>query len=496
MSIYGFSRMSSENTAAPQTPKAEAKGALDRYFKITERGSSIAAEFRGGLATFFAMSYIVVLNPLIIGLGKDASGNALGVPQVAAMTALVAGVMTILMGVVAKQPFAMAAGLGVNALLATTIASTPGLTWPAIMGLVVWAGVLMTILVLTGFRTAVFNAVPESLKVAIVVGIGFFIAFIGLVNAGIIRRMPDAAGTTVPVSFGVSGHLLGWPTLVFLFGLFLTIALFIRNVKGAILYGVLASTALSIILEKVVPSGSSVKSPTGWSLNVPVWDSNTSKLPNFSLFGSADLFAAFGTLGGMAAVLLIFTILISAFFDAMGTSVGLATEAGTIKDGQIENVDKVLLVDALGSVAGGGTSSSASQIFVESATGIGAGARTGFANVVTGALFLVAIFLSPLVTIVPFEAVAPAMVFVGFLMIRQAVNIDWNDWGLGIPAFMTIIFMPLAYSIADGIGAGFLSYVFIRLVQGRGKEVHWLMYVVSAVFLIFFANGLITGWMH
>ena len=470
--------------------------ALDRYFKISERGSSIAAEFRGGLAAFFAMSYIVVLNPLVIGLGKDASERTLGIAPVAAVTALVAGVMTILMGVIAKQPFAMAAGLGVNALLASTIATTPNLTWADIMGLVVLAGLIMTVLVLTGFRTAVFEAVPESLKTAIVVGIGFFISFIGLVDSGIIRRMPDAAGTTVPVSLGAGGHLLGWPTLVFLFGLFLTIALFIRNVKGAILYGVLASTALSIILEKVVPSGSSVKSPTGWSLNVPVWDSNTSKLPNFSLFGSADLFGAFGTLGGMAAVLLIFTILISAFFDAMGTSVGLATEAGTIKDGQIENVDKVLLVDALGSVAGGGTSSSASQIFVESATGIGAGARTGFANVVTGALFLVAIFLSPLVTIVPFEAVAPAMVFVGFLMIRQAVNIDWNDWGLGIPAFMTIIFMPLAYSIADGIGAGFLSYVFIRLVQGRGKEVHWLMYVVSAVFLIFFANGLITGWMH
>ena len=470
--------------------------ALDRYFKISERGSSIATEFRGGLAAFFAMSYIVVLNPLVIGTGADASERTLGIAPVAAVTALVAGVMTILMGVIAKQPFAMAAGLGVNALLASTIATTPNLTWADIMGLVVLAGLIMTVLVLTGFRTAVFEAVPESLKTAIVVGIGFFISFIGLVDSGIIRRMPDAAGTTVPVSLGAGGHLLGWPTLVFLFGLFLTIALFIRNVKGAILYGVLASTALSIILEKVVPSGSSQASPTGWSLNVPVWDSNTSKLPNFSLFGSADLFAAFGTLGGMAAVLLIFTILISAFFDAMGTSVGLATEAGTIKDGQIENVDKVLLVDALGSVAGGGTSSSASQIFVESATGIGAGARTGFANVVTGALFLVAIFLSPLVTIVPFEAVAPAMVFVGFLMIRQAVNIDWNDWGLGIPAFMTIIFMPLSYSIADGIGAGFISYVFIRLVQGRGKDVHWLMYVVSAVFLIFFANGLITGWMH
>ena len=478
-----------QKTAAPTS-------ALDRYFKISERGSSIAAEFRGGLAAFFAMSYIVVLNPLIIGTGADASERILGIAPVAAVTALVAGVMTILMGVIAKQPFAMAAGLGVNALLASTIATTPNLTWADIMGLVVLAGLIMTVLVLTGFRTAVFEAVPESLKTAIVVGIGFFISFIGLVDSGIIRRMPDAAGSTVPVTLGAGGHLLGWPTLVFLFGLFLTIALFIRNVKGAILYGVLASTALSIILEKVVPSGSSLQSPTGWSLNVPVWDSSTSKLPDFSLFGSADLFGAFGTLGGMAAVLLIFTILISAFFDAMGTSVGLATEAGTIKDGQIENVDKVLLVDALGSVVGGGTSSSSSQIFVESATGIGAGARTGFANVVTGALFLVAIFLSPLVTIVPFEAVAPAMVFVGFLMIRQAVNIEWTDWGLGIPAFMTIIFMPLSYSIADGIGAGFLSYVFIRLVQGRGKEVHWLMYVVSAVFLIFFANGLITGWMH
>lgn len=231
-------------------------GALDRYFKISERGSSIAAELRGGLAAFFAMSYIVVLNPLVIGTGADASERTLGIAPVAAVTALVAGVMTILMGVIAKQPFAMAAGLGVNALLASTIATTPNLTWADIMGLVVLAGLIMTVLVLTGFRTAVFEAVPESLKTAIVVGIGFFISFIGLVDSGIIRRMPDAAGTTVPVTLGAGGHLLGWPTLVFLFGLFFTIALFIRNVKGAILWGVLASTALSLILEAVVPSGS------------------------------------------------------------------------------------------------------------------------------------------------------------------------------------------------------------------------------------------------
>jgi permease len=294
----------------------------------------------------------------------------------------------------------------------------------------------------------------------------------------------------------VGGHLLGWPTVVFLVGLFLTIALFIRKVRGAILYGVLASTVLSIILEAVFHIGSSKDNPTGWSLNVPAWGGG-SALPDVSLLFSADMFGAFGTIGGMAATMLVFTILISAFFDAMGTTVGLATEAGTIdKDGKIENIDRVLLVDALGSVAGGGTSSSANQIFVESATGIGAGARTGLANVVTGALFVGAVFLSPLVTIVPFEAVAPAMVFVGFLMIRQAVHIDWQDWGLGIPAFMTIIFMPFAYSIADGIGAGFISYVFIRLVQGRGREVHWLMYVVSAVFLVFFSTGLINGFTH
>ena len=258
-------------------------------------------------------------------------------PQVAAVTALIAGIMTIAMGIYAKQPFAMAAGLGVNALLATTILSTPNLTWPQIMGLVVWAGVLMTALVLTGFRTAVFEAVPESLKTAIVVGIGFFIAFIGLVNAGIIRRTVDAAHTTVPVTFGVGGHLLGWPTVVFLVGLFLTIALFIRKVRGAILYGVLASTVLSIILEAVFHIGSSKDNPTGWSLNVPAWGGG-SALPDVSLLFSADMFGAFGTIGGMAATMLIFTILISAFFDAMGTTVGLATEAGTIdKDGKIEN---------------------------------------------------------------------------------------------------------------------------------------------------------------
>lgn len=482
--------MTSENTAAP---RAQLSG-LDRYFKISERGSTIGSEIRGGFATFFAMSYIVVLNPLILGLGPDSSGNSLGPERVAAVTALIAGLMTILMGLWARQPFAMAAGLGVNALLASTIATTPNLTWPQIMGLVVWAGVVMLILVLTGFRTAVFNAVPQSLKTAIVVGIGMFIALIGLVNAGIVRRMPDEAGTTVPVSFGVSGSLIGWPILVFLFGLFLTIALFIRRVGGAILISVVASSILAIVLENLAPSGSSVESPTGWSLMVPTIPNQWFGLPDFSLLGQADLLGAFSSLGSMAAALLVFAILLAVFFDAMGTSVGLAAENGTLsKDGKIEGINQVLLVDALGSVAGGGASSSAHQIYVESATGIGDGARTGLANLVTGALFLTSIFISPLVNVVPFEAVAPALVVVGFLMVRQAVNIDWTDWGLGIPAFLTIIMMPFTYSIADGIGTGFISYVFIRAIQGRFREIHPLMYAVSAAFILYFGMGALEG---
>lgn len=484
--------MSSENTAAHTT--AQPKNGLDRFFHITERGSTMATEIRGGFATFFAMSYIVVLNPLILGLGPDASGANLGTERVAAATALIAGLLTIIMGVWAKQPFAMAAGLGVNALLASTIATTPNITWPQIMGLVVWAGIVMAVLVLSGFREAVFNAVPESLKTAIVVGIGLFIALIGLVNAGVVRRMPDAAGTTVPVSFGAGGHLIGWPIFVFLFGLFLTIALFIRNVRGAILISIVASTVLSIILETVWPSGSSMNSPTGWSLMVPGIPTQWLGLPDLSLIGSADMFGAFSSMGGLSASMLVFAILLAVFFDVMGTSVGLATEAGTIKDGKIENINRVLLIDAAGSIAGGGSSSSSHQIFVESATGIGEGARTGFANVITGVLFLLAVFVSPLVNVVPFEAVAPALVVVGFLMVRQAINIDWTDWGLGIPAFLTIIMMPFTYSIADGIGAGFISYTFIRVVQGRGKEVHPIMYVVSAAFLMFFGMGVIEGW--
>ncbi|HXF02311.1 MAG TPA: NCS2 family permease [Arthrobacter sp.] len=473
---------------------ADKTSVIDRYFEITKRGSNYSREIRGGLATFFAMSYIVVLNPLILG-GADSSGAMLGAERVAAVTALVAGVLTIAMGAWAKYPFALATGLGVNAFVAITVATNPGLTWPDVMGLVVLSGITMLILVLTGFRTAVFNAVPQSLKTAIVVGIGMFIALIGLVNAGFIRRIPDAAGTTVPVGLGFDGVLLGWPTLVFIFGLILTIALVVRKVKGGILIGVLSATVLAVIIEAVAKVGPSVGpngfNPQGWSLVVPELPTgNWVGLPDLTLVGQVSIFGSFGTLGFTAASLLAFAILLSIFFDAMGTMVGLANEAGlTDKQGNIPHVDRVLIVDAVGAVAGGAASVSSNQIYVESGAGIGEGARTGLANVVTGLLFLLAMFFTPLISLVPFEAVAPALVVVGFMMVSQVGKIDWADWGVAIPAFLTFTLMPFTYSIANGLGAGFIAYVLVRTFQGRAREIHPLMWVVAAAFVLFFGIG-------
>jgi len=482
--------------APPGAAAPSSASGLDRFFGIRERGSSVGQEVRGGLATFLAMSYIIVLNPLVLS-GADANGDVLGVPRVAAVTALVAGIATIVMGVWARHPFALAAGLGINAYVAITVATTPGMTWPDVMGLVVLAGLVMVLLVATGFRTAVFNAVPEALKTAIVVGIGLFIALIGLVNAGFVRRLPDAAGTIVPVGLGTGGELMGWPVLVFIVGLAVTAVLVIRGVRGAILIGIVVATVLANVLEAAFHIGPSVGAdgavnPQGWSLvapSFPAWSA-----PDLSLLGDFSLFGAFETLGGLMASLLVFAILLSVFFDAMGTSVGLAREAGTVaEDGSIPNLDRVLMVDALAVTAGGGASGSANQIFVESGTGIGEGARTGLASVVTGVLFLIAMFLTPLVHLVPFEAVAPALVVVGFMMCTQVTRIDWNDWGAALPAFLTFILMPFTYSIANGIGAGMIAYAVIRTGQGRARDVHPLLWLVAAAFVVFFGMGIVRG---
>ncbi len=474
---------------------------LDSYFKISERGSTVAREVRGGFVTFFTMAYIVALNPLIIGLAKDGDGKFLGgsgdhpnLAMVAAMTALMAGILTILMGTVANFPLALATGLGLNTFVAVGIASQ--MTWADAMGLVIIEGIIIVILVVTGVRAAMFRAVPAQLKIAIAVGIGLFITLIGLVDSGFVRR--TGAGP-VPVQLGDNGSLVGWPIVVFAFGLCLMIALVVRKVKGALLIGIVTTTVLAVIVEKAFKIGPNFDgknvNPKGWGLNVPAVPSKVFAKPDFSLFGHIDLTGAFNRVTVVSAILLIFSLLLSDFFDNVGTVTAIATEGGLIDaQGNIPNIDRILLIDGIAAVGGGLGNISSNTSYIESASGVGEGARTGLASVVTGILFLLTTFLAPLVAVIPYEAATPALIIVGFLMMSQIKNIDWQDYGIAIPAFLTIILMPFTYSISVGIGAGFVSHVLVRVVQGRAKEVHALLYIASALFLIYFLQSPINIW--
>ena len=474
---------------------------LDKYFKITERGSTMGREIRGGVVTFFTMAYIVALNPLIIGLAKDADGKYLGggdapnLALVAAATALIAGVLTILMGVVGNYPLALATGLGLNTFVAVGIASK--MSWADAMGLVVLEGIIITVLVLTGFRTAVFRAVPAQLKIAISVGIGLFIALIGLVDAGFVRRTGSGP---VPVTLGDNGTLVGWPVIIFALGLFLMIALMVKKVKGALLIGIAVATVAAIAVESAFKIGPNFiapdkVNPKGWGLNVPSVPSDVIATPDFGLLGHFSLFGSFSRISVVAAILIVFTLLLSDFFDTVGTVTAIGHESGLIDSkGNIPNNDRILLVDSLAAVAGGAGSISSNTSYIESASGVGEGARTGLASVVTGVLFLLTTFLAPLVAVIPYEAATPALVIVGFLMMTQIKGIDWADYGIAIPAFLTIILMPFTYNISVGIGAGFVSHVVIRLVQGRRKEVHPLLILVSVLFMVYFLASPINTW--
>ncbi|MFJ8080345.1 NCS2 family permease [Streptomyces sp. NPDC096205] len=454
---------------------------FDRYFRISERGSTISREIRGGFATFFTMAYILVLNPIILGSAKDRYGEALDPVQLTTATALVAAVMTVIMGVGGNLPLALAAGLGLNAVVAFQIA--PLMSWDDAMGLIVLEGLLICLLVVTGLREAVMHAIPQPLKQAISVGIGLFIAFIGFVDAGFVSRIPDAANTTVPVQLGGTGTLAGWPILVFCLGVLLTVALLARKVKGAILISIVTTTLVAMAIN----AAADVQS---WGLTTPEWPDKVVDTPDFGLLGQFSLFGAFDEpgVGVITVVLLIFTLILSDFFDTMGTVVGVSAEAGLLdEEGKVPNLGRVLLIDGAAAVAGGASSASSATSYIESAAGVGEGARTGFANLVTGGLFALALLFTPLLTIVPLQAAAPALVAVGFLMMTQVKYIDWDRFDIAIPAFLTIAVMPFTYSITNGIGAGFLAYVVIKTALGKAKEVHWLLWGASALFLVYFA---------
>jgi AGZA family xanthine/uracil permease-like MFS transporter len=357
------------------------------------------------------------------------------------------------------------------------------------------------VLVLTGFRVAVFKAVPPQIKIAISVGIGLFIALIGLVDAGFVRKTQSGP---VPVGLGVNGNLVGWPTVVFVFGLILMIGLMVRKVKGAILIGIVGATVAAVVIQKmykIAPGFTAGNPPTivdgGWGLNIPNVPTEFVATPKFDFTGQFDLFGAFqlDNVTLIAAILLLFTLLLSDFFDTVGTVTAIGHEAGLAdKDGNVDNIQKILLVDSVAAAAGGAAGISSNTSYIESASGVGEGARTGLASIVTGVCFLLTTFLAPLVAIIPYEAATPALIIVGFLMMTQIKNIDWDDLGIALPAFLTIILMPFTYNISVGIGAGFITHVLIRVFQGRGKEIHPLLYLVSGLFMVYFLSSPINNW--
>jgi AGZA family xanthine/uracil permease-like MFS transporter len=462
------------DAARPEAQSASGGGGgLADYFKFGERGTSLATEARAGLTTFMVMAYIIFLNGNIIAkpLGLDPVAVAAG-------TALIAGVMTLAMGIAANYPFALAAGLGINAIVAFSL-TAKGLDAAGAMGVIVLEGLVITILVVIGLREAIMNAVPLALKRSIGVGIGLFILFIGFANGGLIvsNCAPDSAtlgfcdGTLVSVSFpSTPGQF------VFILGLFITIALWVLKIRAALIISILVTTVIALIAGvSTIPSQITVT-------------------PSFSTLGLGlqNPFEVFSKLGFLAAILTIFAIMLSDFFDTMGTVTGIASEAGLAReDGSVPGIGRVLIVDSVAAFAGGAGGVSSNTTFIESAAGVADGGRTGFASIVTGVLFLLAIFLAPVAQIIPNQATAPALVLVGYLMFTLVKDIDVSNVEDGIPALLTIILMPLTYDITVGIGAGFISWTLIKLVRGKLAEIHPLMWVIAIAFLIYFLQDYI-----
>ena len=448
-------------------------GLLDARFALSERGTSVRTEVLAGVTTFMTMAYILFVNPAILG-----GEGGLAFPAVLTVTALVAGVMTIAMGLFANYPFAIASGLGLNAVVAFQLVGVEGLSFPEAMGVVVCEGIVITVLVLTGFREAVLNAIPLELKKAIGAGIGLFITIIGFANSGIVVPGPGAGGPVLG-----RGTIDSARIAVFVVGLLVTAFLVARRTRGALLYGILGTTVLAIIVNAV--SGGGLWSQVGPGVaKVP---SAILARPDFSLLGQFS-FGFFAKLGALAAILAVFTLMLADFFDTMGTAIALGNEGGFLnREDRLPRMDRVLLVDSVAAIAGGAASASSATTYIESASGISEGGRTGLASIVTGVLFLLALFLSPLAGVIPPEATAPALIMVGFLMLSVVRDLPWDDYSVAIPAFLTMVVMPFNYSITDGIGWGFVSYTVIKLLMGRARDVHWMMLLSSAAFVVYFA---------
>jgi AGZA family xanthine/uracil permease-like MFS transporter len=450
---------------------------FERCFGLARAGATVGGEIRGGLTTFMVMAYIIFVNPAILGFAGVPALEGQGPPLAAtqASTCLVAGVMTIAMGLVANYPLALASGMGLNAAVAYQLVAGMKLPWQAAMGVVLLEGVVITVLVITGLREAIMRAIPASLKQAIGVGIGLFILFIGLNEAGIVKPGPPG----VPVTLG---PLTSAPVAVALFGLLLMLWFQSRGMSAGLLLGIFATTILAMVVNawtdgRAFPLPGQAVIPKTFA----AW-------PDFSSLGAGVDLSVFARVGVITAVVTIFSLMLSDFFDTMGTVIGVGAEGGWLTPaGDLPRLNRVLLVDSLAAVAGGAAGASSATTFVESSAGVAAGARTGLASVVTGLCFLLALFFAPVAGIVPAQATAPALILVGFLMTSLVRHIPFSDLEEGFPALLAVALMPFAYSITDGIGAGFVSYCVIKLLRGKGAEVHGMMYGTAVAFVIYFA---------
>lgn len=432
---------------------------MDRYFKFNELNTNYRQEFLGGLTTFLAMAYILFVNPNVL----EPTGMDTGAIYVA--TALAAAIGTIMMGLIARYPIALAPGMGLNAFFTYSVVLGMGIPWETALLGVFLSGIIFIIITVVGLREKIINAIPQELKYAAAAGIGLFIAFIGLQSAEIVVL---SESTLVQV-----GDLSNGPTLLAIFGVVITVILMAVGLRGGIFYGMMI-TALVGVIFKVIPTPDSIVG------SIP------SLAPTFG--------AAFTPFGEMALseiftyqlIIVILTFLFVDFFDTAGTLYAVANQAGFVKNNKLPRAQRALLADSSATSIGAILGTSTTTAYIESSSGIAAGARTGFASIVTGLLFLLALFFSPLLVVVTEQVTAPALIIVGILMAASLSNIDFKKFEIAVPAFLTIIAMPLTYSIATGIALGFIMYPITMICKGRAKEVHPIMYVLFFVFIFYF----------
>ncbi len=445
---------------------------LEKFFKLKENGTNVRTEVVAGVTTFMTMAYILAVNPSIL------SASGMDAQAVLIATALASFIGTMCMALLANYPFALAPGLGLNAYFAYTVCGAMGYSWQIALFAVFVEGLIFIVLSLTKVREAIFNAIPLQLKKGVSVGIGLFVAFIGLQNAGIVVNN-DSTLVSI-VDFTADFHTSGISALLAVIGIFIIAALYVKKVKGAILIGIFATWILGILCQL---TGLYVVTPdAGYYSLIPAWSSfNLGAIS--SVFGQCFK-ADFSGLRVFDFIAIVCAFLFVDIFDTIGTLIGCATKADMLdKDGKLPRIKEALLADAIATTAGAVLGTSTTTTFVESSAGVAEGGRTGLSSVVTGFLFLLAVFLSPIFITIPSFATAPALLFVGFLMISAVTEIDFNDYTEAVPAYLALIVMPLTYSISEGIAAGVISYVVINLVSGKAKKITPLMYVLAVLFI-------------